>query len=1517
MARDDDRSVALTPMQRAFWATQRRRPNDPVFNMALVVDLGPVADIDTWVAGFDEVVRRSPVLHSVIGDTQNGPRWIAVPERPTSDVVDLPRTDLASWAQERIRTPLDASTCTYDSVFVRHPDGTASWYLDVHHVSVDGSAFVAIYAATRALALGQEPQRAEDFHDWIDARHARSAGPGRRQDAARAHWSAVDWPEPVGRLYGGRAVADGTSSASRHLVDGGADVTLPESLGGINDSMRWTTALATVAAAWVALVADTDAVTLGIPVHHRRTSAARQVIGPLVEIAPVAVQVDRTRSIVELHTDVATAVMEALTHAQPGLIPARAVDVLVNVVPDGVFRPEDEGWEPHAPIWLHNGHLEPTLLGQLQLTPYDGGELIVDVNDSVAPPTPQRCADHVGALLRALADERTTELRALDLRGAAEARAIAAWSDGGASDAPPLLDALRRSLVDGGVHGLPSVEGGHGRVVAGPELLAAAESVASHLIADGVQPGDRVATDIVRSVEAIVAPLGIWLAGASWVPLEPSHPSTRRADLYQRSGAVVLLDRERVAAAASVGHAPTMLPGLTPDAEAYLLFTSGSTGTPKGVPITHHGLSVYIHNAMRHLEIEHPAGPAPLIASLLSTMSFDITLTPMLVPLLAGGRVVPIEEDGRDGLLAVAARTDLTYVRGTPSHLDVLCRLDPASPVQRVIVCGERFSTALAHRLRATFGDDVIIVNEYGPTESVVACAEEVVTSTDELAADGDLAIGRPHPGTQLRIVAGPHDGDRQDAPVIDVPVGAHGELWIASEGLTQGYLDSADDIGRFVEHDGLRWYRTGDLARLGDDGACWCLGRLDDQMKVGGVRVEPAEIEAALGTHPDVTTSVARLVDLGERSTLVAWVVPRTGATIDADAVRAHAASILHRAVVPAHVVAVSELPRTANGKIDTTTLRSQFAASFVGGPPPQVEDEPSPLGDTVPTSGEVDAAPTFGGVAAAPTSGEVATVLRAMGDLLGGRHVRPDDNFFDVGGDSLAGLDLAALLRDQGYELDDAVVFESVTARAIAERMVPTAEAPVPVRPKHLPPPLTPGEASLLYEHGNAPDDPRYQVGRRMLVGTVGAPAELDLDRFAMAVQSVVSRHPSFTWTYGTPRQRRRADALVELHLATAGSSESTDLGDFDAQLADLQRRPFDPTSHEPPLRLLVRRLRDGRVAVGLAAHHVSLDATTFDVLWEQVDHEYSGRPGPDLSGPDLADLLQRTSDLDVPANTARLDRWLHRTDRRTAELDLGRPVVHRDGLVRRPLGLPIDQVASGDGTAFATVLAAFACALRRRADGDCIGVGVIATMRDHAAMRDQLGYHMNTLPLVVDTDAPTLAAVVERCGELSTDALVDRATPIAQVASALRSGSGPRGEATEPALGAMLAFERYAPAEIAGQPVEASATWAGSAVTDVTLFCHVKGDDATLELEYSGAVLDEAGAEALLDDVATFVDLAASGAPIDHLTAPLPSDAPVEPDVADTQPTPLPGRSIGGIDPPRPRGCGGRSRPDLGGA
>ncbi|MDH3683210.1 MAG: amino acid adenylation domain-containing protein, partial [Acidimicrobiia bacterium] len=542
--------------------------------------------------------------------------------------------------------------------------------------------------------------------------------------------------------------------------------------------------------------------------------------------------------------------------------PAADYAAVVNVIARagvGAF-----GSVPTATTWIHSGAIDASHLLRVQYTAYDQ-TLALDVNHAGADEGHlNRAAGHFRSVLEALVDVPDRLVSGPTL-GPDEAREIVAWESTADFDSPTpgIVDQLRWGLA--GRDSITLSDGGHR--LTGAELWDRATALASWLEHRGVGPGQRVGIELPRSAEAVIAILATLVAGASFVPLDPSQPQRRRRRLAERAGTKVVLSALPVLDPAdpSAPRPASPRPAAyrraasrpVEDDEAYLLFTSGSTGEPKGVPITHRGLARYIRFAIE--SYVDPHAPPPVIP-LFSALGFDLTMTSLFVPLVTGGELVVIRPDGPAGLSAVAAETRLTWCKATPSHLEVLARILPDDHrLTTVVVGGEAFGTGLARRLLAG-RPDLAVFNEYGPTEAVVGCMIHRI-DPDQLGDDPEVPIGVPAPGVTLRVV-GPD--------LARVPLGCAGELCISHPGLTSGYLHGRapdtthganDQSGSpFVELDGRRFYRSGDLVRLTDAETLVYLGRIDEQVKVGGIRLEPTEVEDAVAAHPAVRAAAVRL---------------------------------------------------------------------------------------------------------------------------------------------------------------------------------------------------------------------------------------------------------------------------------------------------------------------------------------------------------------------------------------------------------------------------------------------------------------------------------------------------------------------------------------------------------------------------------------------------------------------------------------------------------------------------------
>ncbi|MFL6289704.1 MAG: amino acid adenylation domain-containing protein, partial [Thermoanaerobaculia bacterium] len=441
------------------------------------------------------------------------------------------------------------------------------------------------------------------------------------------------------------------------------------------------------------------------------------------------------------------------------------------------------------------------------------------------------------------------------------------------------------------------------------ELDRRANGLAWRLRDQGVGPEVRVGIALERSLEMVVAVLGVLKAGGAYVPLDPSYPAERLAFMKADAGLAVVLE------SLDFEEAPEAPPvDLGPDNAAYVIYTSGSTGRPKGVQVPHGALANFLISMAGR-----PGFGAEDVLLAVTSLSFDIAGLELYLPLMQGGRIVlASREEAADGRRLQELLAGATVLQATPATWRLLIDSGWQSGEGLKALCGgEALPPSLASDLLARVGS---LWNVYGPTETTVWSTVEEI--------HGPVSIGRPIGNTEAYVLDG-HGNP--------VPVGALGELVLGGAGVARGYLGRPDlTAEKFVPNPfsvpGSRMYRTGDLARWCPEGTLECLGRIDHQVKVRGFRIELGEIEAALGRHPDVTAAVVVVRD--ER--LVAYVV---GA--DVSGLRSWLRQSLPEYMVPTAWVALEKLPLTPNGKVDRRALPAPaMAAASATAPRNPVEE-------------------------------------------------------------------------------------------------------------------------------------------------------------------------------------------------------------------------------------------------------------------------------------------------------------------------------------------------------------------------------------------------------------------------------------------------------------------------------------------------------------------------------------------------------------------------------------------------
>ncbi|MFJ2575186.1 amino acid adenylation domain-containing protein [Streptomyces halstedii] len=650
------------------------------------------------------------------------------------------------------------------------------------------------------------------------------------------------------------------------------------------------------------------------------------------------------------------------------------------------------------------------------------------------PETVQRFAGHFLGLLDSVTEDPACSLGAADMLTGDERRLVLTdWAVGERADWPAgsTLD-----IVEERVEARPdalAVVSGDTRL-SYRELDERANRLAHHLVAAGAGPETVVGVCLDRGPDLLPALLGVWKAGAAYLPLDPGLPAERLRHVLADCAAPLLVTDSRVAAAVA-GFAGVRIevdtdrekilerpatapprPFADPDLPAYVIYTSGSTGRPKGVTVHHRGLVNHLRWAARDLagpSSGHCAGTGAG-APLFSSIAFDLPTTNLYVPLLTGEplHLLPAGLDLSGLGAALTAQAPYRFVKLTPGHLDLLAEqltdAQAAGLADRVLVAGEALSARTAGRWLELLGPGRLI-NEYGPTEASVGSTMHPV----DRPYDSAVPLGRPLPNTTTHVL------DDRGRPL---PVGVAGEMHIGGTGLARGYHGRPElTAEKFVPDPygppGARLYRTGDLARLLPDGAVDFLGRIDNQVKLRGYRIELGEIEAELTGLPEVREAVVtvRETATGEKS-LVAHVVPAdgtlpgAGTTIEAATeIRRQLARTLPEYMVPAALAFIESVPLTANGKVDRRALPTVLPAGSTG-----TGEDPT----------------------ATPTEARIAEI---WAELLGLPDVGIHDGFFELGGHSILAIRMAARLQD---EFDVDLTIGTVFARTTVSRLAAAVE-------------------------------------------------------------------------------------------------------------------------------------------------------------------------------------------------------------------------------------------------------------------------------------------------------------------------------------------------------------------------------------------------------------------------------------------------------------------------------------------
>uniref|UniRef100_UPI0010411259 non-ribosomal peptide synthetase n=1 Tax=Actinomadura roseirufa TaxID=2094049 RepID=UPI0010411259 len=785
------------------------------------------------------------------------------------------------------------------------------------------------------------------------------------------------------------------------------------------------------------------------------------------------------------------------------------------------------------------------------------------------------------------------------------------------------------------------------------ELAARSDRLAARLRGLGVGPGAFVAVRMRRRIGLVTALLAVWRTGAAYVPIDPSYPAERVRLILEDTGTKVLLTEENtdedgggpttgaatpfaVPSDGALPQVPTsggadgaFEPAAPRGADAaYAIYTSGSTGLPKGVVVTHEGIAGRVAWTVER----HGLGPGDRVLQKTS-LGFDAAVWEFFAPLVAGGTVV-LAPDGAErdpaALAAAVAEHEITVLQAVPSVYAALVE-EPGwaacASLRLLFSAGEPLHGGLAARLTAPVGAE--LWNTYGPTE----CAIDVTAHRWDPEHDtGPVPIGRPITGVRIRVL---------DEHGALAPVGVPGELYAGGPAVARGYLGHARlTAERFVPDPygtgGERLYRTGDRVSWREDGVLEYLGRLDDQVKVNGVRIEPAEIEAVLAGHPEVNGVVVAARPGPGGGRLVAFL---RGTGAPAAGLRAYLSERLPETHVPSAFVTVEEFPRTPGGKADRKALLDA-AENDAPARPPHL----------------------------APRTAAERAVAGAWRELLGVDDVGVHDDFFALGGSSLlltrlagrlsgasAGAGKAVLrgLFSAATVAEQAALLEGVTPEGEPEEATAAAIRPVP---RDAPLPLSPGQHRLWFLNRMHPEGHEWVAPLHLRL-----PAAVTEDEVRRALAAVEARHEALRTRYtvadGEPYQHAVPPGPVELRVEDAPATELVRL--FGEQF----ERGFD-LENGPLWRALLVRIPGEDHVLLVTTHHIASDGWTTVILEREIRALCAGEdlpPAPAVQYADYA-VWQRgrlTADV-VEAELAHWRRTLDGLPRLALPADRPRPAV-----------------------------------------------------------------------------------------------------------------------------------------------------------------------------------------------------------------------------------------------------------------
>ncbi|HEX8559852.1 MAG TPA: amino acid adenylation domain-containing protein [Pyrinomonadaceae bacterium] len=1385
----------LSFAQRRLWFLNRLEPGLFAYNIPSAVRLSGRLDAPLLEWCFDEIVRRHESLRTTFAEVEGQPAQIIAPELkvsvPVHDLSSLPagarEAEAARLSTEEARRPFDLGAGPLlRALLLRLGAEEHVLLLTAHHIISDGwslgvlvGELGALYeagAAGRPSPLKELEIQYADFAEW-----QRGWLSGEEFERQLGYWR--------GRLAGAPPSLGLPTDRARPAEMNYRGATLPLELSAeLSESLRalsrreGVTLSMTLLAAFQALLqrfGNQDDVVVGVPVANRSREELEGLVGFFVNTLVMRTDLSGDPTFRELLGRVKEVALGAYAHQdapfemlveelRPARDPSR--NPLFQVIFDLQNAPapalELKG------LTLRPHEIEPgTTRFELEMHLSDQPEgvrgALVYSTSLFTEATVRRLAARFRALLEEVAADADVRLSRIELlTGEERRRLLSEWND--TRRGYPRESSIPELFEEWAARSPQAVALAFGdQMLTYEELNRRANQLAHYLRGYGVGEETRVGVCVERSVEMVVAVLGVLKAGGAYVPLDPAYPHERLLFMMDDAGARVLLTVGRLADQLPAHPAPLVLLDadwpliaaegeqnpevrLTPESLAYVTYTSGSTGAPKGVGVPHRGVARLVRGA-DYVSL----GPEEVFLQL-APLAFDASTFEIWGGLLNGSRLA-LMPPGMPSLRELGRalrrhRVTTLWLTAGLFHQMVDEQLEDLAALRQLLAGGDVLSPSHVEKFLAA-APSCRLVNGYGPTEGTTFTCCHVMSAPASVA--GSVPVGRPIANTQVFIL----DGNLRLSPP-----GFVGELYAAGAGLARGYHERPGlTAERFIPHPfstepGARLYKTGDVGRWLEDGSVEFLGRADGQVKVRGHRVETGEVEAALLRAGGVRRAavVAREGAAGDRR-LVAYVVG-DGRQVSAEGLQKFLRERLPEYMLPSAFVFLEELPLTPNGKVDRRAL-----------PAPEQADAGREA------------------LYAAPRTPVEEMLAGLWAEVLKVGRVGVHEDFFELGGHSLLVTQLVSRAQAHfGVELPLKLFFESATVAGQAAEVEAALRSerglqapPIVPAPRDGRLPLSYSQQRLWFLHELEPSTSAYNIPT-----AVRLKGWLDVGALERTLSEVARRHEILRTSYaaveGQPVQVIAPPSGVKLDLTDLGELPEPERESRMRRLAaEEARRPFD-LARGPLLRALLLRLGAEEHVLLLTVHHIVSDGWSQGVLVREVGALYGafseGRESPLAELPvqyaDFAQWQRRWLAGEVLEN--HLAYWRRRLGGPLPSLDLPadrpRPEVQSFRGASLTLALPaalgesLRAVCRREGvTLFMLLVAAFKALLHRYTGQEDVVVGSPIANRNRVEVEGLIGFFVNTLVLRTDLSGrPTFRELLGRVRKVTLEAYAHQDMP-----------------------------------------------------------------------------------------------------------------------------------------------------------